>query len=198
MGSPARDFACRHLELLREEREAEVAQARAWQESISLKELQRRGVCLPKLEMASQRTGLYGRLLVTFQPRKQGPELAELPCHSFGPGDIVGVYGMAGQRDQLATGIVTRMAPKSITIAVDEPQNSLESFDQENYYCLLKLANDVTYKRLKNALNTLSQYHSGPSSCLIDVLFGSSEPSDSSDTRVTSTNVLKFCFQSTP
>lgn len=71
-------------------------------------------------------------------------------CNDLSPtGDIVGLYEMAGQRDQLATGIVTRMAPKSITVAVDEPQNSFVSLDQEKSYRLLKLANDVTYKRLK-------------------------------------------------
>uniref|UniRef100_A0A672TNH8 Helicase SMUBP-2/HCS1 1B domain-containing protein n=1 Tax=Strigops habroptila TaxID=2489341 RepID=A0A672TNH8_STRHB len=82
----AAEAAERHLELLREEREAELAQSRAWQESVPLKELQRRGVCLLKLHAASQRTGLYGRLLVTFQPRKHDPD-AELPSNSFGPGE---------------------------------------------------------------------------------------------------------------
>lgn len=66
----AAEAAERQLELLREEREAELAERRAWQENVSLKELQRRGVCLLKLQAANQRTGLYGRLLVTFQPRK--------------------------------------------------------------------------------------------------------------------------------
>ncbi|XP_077177382.1 DNA-binding protein SMUBP-2 isoform X3 [Paroedura picta] len=98
---------------------------------------------------------------------------------------------MAGQGVQLTTGIVTRMSPKSIVIAVDEPQNGLVSLDQENSYRLLKLANDVTYKRLKKALNRLSQYRYGPSSGLIDVLFGSSEPSDSNDT-----GLLKFYNES--
>lgn len=60
--------------------------SRAWQESISLKELQRRGVCLLRLQAANQRTGLYGRLLVTFQPRKYDSD-AELPYNSFGPGE---------------------------------------------------------------------------------------------------------------
>ncbi|XP_053123961.1 DNA-binding protein SMUBP-2 [Hemicordylus capensis] len=177
------DFVSRQVELLKEEREAEISEARAWQESISLKELQRRGVCLLKLEVASQRTGLYGRLLVTFQPRKHGSE-AELPCSSFGPGDIVGLYETASQGDQLSTGIVTRITPKSVTVAIDEPQSNLVSLDQVNAYRLLKLANDVTYKRLKRALNTLSQYRSGPASGLIDVLFCSSEPSDTNDAKL--------------
>ncbi|NXN46893.1 SMBP2 protein, partial [Rhinoptilus africanus] len=149
---------------------------RAWQESVSLKELQRRGVCLLKLQAANQRTGLYGRLLVTFQPRKYDSD-AELPCNSFGPGDIVGLYDSAGQGDPLSTGIVTRVTSKAVSVAFEESRDGMLSLDRESSYRLLKLANDVTYNRLKKALNALKQYHSGPASALIDVLFFSSEPS---------------------
>ncbi|XP_042311780.1 DNA-binding protein SMUBP-2-like [Sceloporus undulatus] len=81
------EFVSRQLELLKEEREAEISEARAWQESISFKELERKGVCLLKLEIVSQRTGLYGRLLVTLQPRKYGSQ-SELPSNGFGPGPV--------------------------------------------------------------------------------------------------------------
>ncbi|KAM6067753.1 DNA-binding protein SMUBP-2 isoform 2-T2 [Theristicus caerulescens] len=172
----------RHLELLREEREAELAESRAWQESVSLKELQRRGVCLLKLQAANQRTGLYGRLLVTFQPRKYDSD-AELPYNSFGPGDIVGLYDSAGQGDQLSTGIVTRVTSKAVTVAFEESRDGMLSLDRESSYRLLKLANDVTYNRLKRALNALKQYHSGPASDLIDVLFFASDPSAFSETK---------------
>ncbi|KFQ95864.1 DNA-binding protein SMUBP-2, partial [Nipponia nippon] len=155
---------------------------RAWQESVSLKELQRRGVCLLKLQAANQRTGLYGRLLVTFQPRKYDAG-AELPYNSFGPGDIVGLYDSAGQGDQLSTGIVTRVTSKAVTIAFEESRDGMLSLDRESSYRLLKLANDVTYNRLKRALNALKQYHSGPASDLIDVLFFASDPSTFSETK---------------
>ncbi|NXL52024.1 SMBP2 protein, partial [Podilymbus podiceps] len=155
---------------------------RAWQESISLKELQRRGVCLLKLHAASQRTGLYGRLLVVFQPRKYDSD-AELPCNSFGPGDIVGLYDSAGQGDPLSTGTVTRVTSKAVTVAFEESRDGMLSLDRESSYRLLKLANDVTYNRLKKALNALKQYHSGPASDLIDVLFFSSDPSAFSETK---------------
>ncbi|XP_054054249.1 DNA-binding protein SMUBP-2 [Rissa tridactyla] len=178
----AAEAAERHLELLREEREAELAQSRAWQESVSLKELQRRGVCLLKLQAANQRTGLYGRLLITFQPRKYDSD-AELPCNSFGPGDIVGLYESAGQGDPLSTGIVTRVTSKAVTVAFEESRDGMLSLDRESSYRLLKLANDVTYNRLKKALNALKQYHGGPASALIDVLFFSSEPSAFSETK---------------
>ncbi|TRZ21294.1 hypothetical protein HGM15179_005820 [Zosterops borbonicus] len=171
----AAEAAERQLELLRDEREAEVAQSRAWQETVSLKELQRRGVCLLKLQVASQRTGLYGRLLVTFQPRK-GDSDTELPSNSFGPGDIVGLYESAGQGDPLCTGVVTRVTPKAVTVALEEPRDGDLAVDHERSFRLLKLANDVTYNRLKRALIALKQYRGGPASDLIDVLFFASAP----------------------
>ncbi|XP_069660508.1 DNA-binding protein SMUBP-2 isoform X2 [Haliaeetus albicilla] len=187
----AAEAAERQLELLREEREAEVAESRAWQESISLKELQRRGICLLRLQAANQRTGLYGRLLVTFQPRKYDSD-AELPYNSFGPGDIVGLYDSAGQGDPLSTGIVTRVTSKAVTVAFEESRDGMLSLDRDSSYRLLKLANDVTYNRLKKALNALKQYHSGPASDLIDVLFFSSDPSAFSDTSASSDGPLKL------
>ncbi|NXT00568.1 SMBP2 protein, partial [Jacana jacana] len=155
---------------------------RAWQESVSLKELQRRGVCLLKLQAAAQRTGLYGRLLVTFQPRKYGSD-AELPSNSFGPGDIVGLYHSAGWGEPLSTGVVTRVTSKAVTVAFEESRDGMLSVDRESPYRLLKLANDVTYNRLKRALTALKQYRGGPASELIDVLFFSSAPSTLSETR---------------
>ncbi|NXM92456.1 SMBP2 protein, partial [Oenanthe oenanthe] len=148
---------------------------RAWQESVSLKELQRRGVCLLKLQVSSQRTGLYGRLLVTFQPRKWDSD-TELPSNSFGPGDIVGLYESAGQGDPLCTGVVTRVTPKAVTVALEEPREGELALDHERSFRLLKLANDVTYNRLKRALTALKQYRGGPASDLIDVLFFASAP----------------------
>ncbi|XP_041053108.1 DNA-binding protein SMUBP-2 [Carcharodon carcharias] len=170
-------FVSQNLELLQEERAAEIEETRAWQENISVKELQRCGVCLLKLQVVSQRTGLYGRFLVNFEPRKHEANAA-LPSNNFSPGDIVGLYDSPGSAplDQLASGIVTRITQNSITVAFDEPSDQL-SFDGNCSYKLLKLANDVTYKRLKHALKALSQYHAGPTSHLIDVLFGASEPS---------------------
>ncbi|NWZ74603.1 SMBP2 protein, partial [Acrocephalus arundinaceus] len=155
---------------------------RAWQESVSLKELQRRGVCLLKLQVTSQRTGLYGRLLLTFQPRKWDSD-AELPSNSFGPGDIVGLYESAGQGDPLCTGVVTRVTPKAVTVALEEPRDGELALDHERSFRLLKLANDVTYNRLKRALTALKQYRGGPASDLIDVLFFASAPRAFAETK---------------
>ncbi|NXF92605.1 SMBP2 protein, partial [Eubucco bourcierii] len=155
---------------------------RAWQESVSLKELQRRGVCLLRLQAASQRTGLYGRLLVTFQPRSHEAN-PELPCNSFGPGDIVGLYEAAAQGQPLSTGTVAHVTSRALTVAFQESQQGLPSLERDSSYRLLKLANDVTYNRLKRALQALKQYRGGPASDLIDVLLFSSEPRAFSETK---------------
>ncbi|XP_006893295.1 PREDICTED: DNA-binding protein SMUBP-2 isoform X2 [Elephantulus edwardii] len=178
-------FVSKQLDLLELERDAEVEERRSWQESVSLKELQSRGVCLLRLQVTSQRTGLYGRLLATFEPRKCGPE-AVLPSHSFTSGDIVGLYEAANEGSQLATGILTRVTQKSVIVAFDETHDFQLNLDRENSYRLLKLANDVTYKRLKRALLALKKHHSGPASSLIEVLFGGSAPSPAGDTHALS------------
>ncbi|XP_024430147.2 DNA-binding protein SMUBP-2 isoform X1 [Desmodus rotundus] len=170
-------FVTKQLDLLELEREAEVEERRAWQEGISLKELQSRGVCLLKLQLSSQRTGLYGQLLVTLEPRRCA-SAGVLPSSSLSSGDIVGLYGEGGQ---LATGVLTRITQKSVTVAFDQSCDFQLSLDHENSYRLLKLANDVTYKRLKTALIDLRKHRASPASSLIEVLFGDAAPSPASD-----------------
>ncbi|XP_004481719.2 DNA-binding protein SMUBP-2 [Dasypus novemcinctus] len=174
-------FVTTQLGLLELERDAEVEERRSWQENISVKELQSRGVCLLKLQVSSQRTGLYGRLLVTFEPRKYG-SVPVLASNSFTSGDIVGLYDSADEGSQLASGILTRITHKSVTVAFDETHDFQLSLDRESSYRLLKLANDITYKRLKKALIALKKHHSGPASSLVEVLFGGATPSPAGDT----------------
>ncbi|XP_019712745.1 DNA-binding protein SMUBP-2 isoform X2 [Hippocampus comes] len=173
-------FVSKTLELLQEEREAEIEETRVWKENISLKELQNKGVCLLKLQIGSQSTGMYGRTVVVLEPRKY-LGLSSLPSNSFGPGDIVGLYDSGGcsETSQISTGIVTRVSQISISVAFDDSKDGL-SFDAQALYSLLKLANDVTYKRMKRALDRLNGYNNGPSANLINVLFGEAKPSSHS------------------
>ncbi|XP_038873736.1 DNA-binding protein SMUBP-2 [Salvelinus namaycush] len=169
-------FVSKTLELLQEEREAEIEETRLWQENVSLKDLQSKGVCLLKLQIGSQSTGLYGRSLLLLEPRKH-MGVSVLPSNNFGPGDIVGLYDLDGctPSSQLCTGVVTRISQSAVTVACEDSPDGL-NLDTDALYNLMKLANDVTYKRMKKALNTLNGYSSGPASDLISVLFGYSEP----------------------
>ncbi|KAI1232698.1 hypothetical protein IHE44_0006534 [Lamprotornis superbus] len=82
----------------------------------------------------------------------------------------------AQEGDPLCTGVVTRVTPKAVTVALEEPRDGELALDHEHSFRLLKLANDVTYNRLKRALTALRQYRGGPASDLIDVLFFASAP----------------------
>jgi len=53
---------------------------RILQENIPAKELERRGLCLLRLVIASRHVGLYGRTVLQFEAAK------DLPSHSFTPG----------------------------------------------------------------------------------------------------------------
>ncbi|KAK3594546.1 hypothetical protein CHS0354_023602 [Potamilus streckersoni] len=169
------EFVSKTLKLLEKERETEIEETRILTEKLPAKELQRRGVCLLKLKISSRRSGLYGRTVITFEPNH-----GDLPSHNLTPGDIVGLNPSTGdsQSESLGSGIVTRSSTSAVSVAFDDSQD-LFSLNDDGLYKLTKLANDVTYKRLKRALGDLVKLHSGPASYLVDVLFGQQELSPS-------------------
>lgn len=60
-------------------------------------------------------------------------------------GDIIGLYQAEGQ-EQLGSGVVTRVTQASLTVAFDDTQDGM-NLDRDGLYNLMKLANDVTYRR---------------------------------------------------
>ena len=69
------DFVRRQLDLLNLERDAEISESRKFQENVSAKQLQEKGVCLINLAVQNIRSGLYGRSIVTFVSKIAGKEL---------------------------------------------------------------------------------------------------------------------------
>lgn len=68
---------------------------------------------------------------------------------------------------------MTKVTSTSICVAFsDSPE--LSNIDQSQIFSLVKLANDITHRRLTSALDVLS---GNPSSAVINVLFGISKPS---------------------
>jgi len=163
-------FISEQRRLLALEREAEVEEANILQSNTSIKELCQKGVAVQKVVVGGQVTGLYGRTVITFTSRVIGQEL---PAHSLTSGDIVGVRG-AERTESEVSGVVTWVSPTSLGIAVQVSEVGEEnSLDESCLYSLVKLANDVTYRRLSSALDNLS---SNPSSSLLNVLFNVSPP----------------------
>ncbi|GFO34359.1 DNA-binding protein smubp-2 [Plakobranchus ocellatus] len=169
------EFVNKTLSLLDKEREAEIQETQTLSERLSAKELEKRGVCLRRLQLSSHRSGLYGRMVALFVPeaKHRGKNVKqELPSSNITPGDIVGV-GLTNSSPTdkpLTSGIVLQMSAFNISVAFDESQDILDLDDSASYK-LTKLANDVTYRRLKASLNDLLKYRDGPARRLIDSLF---------------------------
>ncbi|GFU42605.1 DNA-binding protein SMUBP-2 [Nephila pilipes] len=166
-------FAAKHLELLELEREAEIEENKCLQEGCSVKSLQKKGVCIPKLRIFKTSTGLFGRTLLHFEAFYGNSTLA---THTISSGDIVGIGSLNsdGKIEIVTSGVVSRVSDTVITVAFEKNSNFSE-LENEVQYMIVKLANDVTYKRLKRILKALES--KGREHHLVDVLFGDEKPS---------------------
>ncbi|XP_015691310.1 DNA-binding protein SMUBP-2 isoform X2 [Oryza brachyantha] len=117
-----------------------------------------------------------GKTLLEFQPNKGDV----LPPHKFGTHDVVALKPNKADAGSaaLGQGVVYRLKDSSITVAFDDiPEDGLNSPLR-----LEKLANEVTYRRMKDALIQLSKaIQTGPSANLVPVLFGESPPMSTKD-----------------
>ncbi len=174
--SPIDLFVEKHLRLLELERQAEVEETARLQVSLPAQELERRGLSLLRLRVQDEFTGLGGRTLLELEQIQGG----DLPATRIQPGDLVllrsskdsGRPGAAPLRAGDPTAVVFRIKSRRITVAFDElPEDPLKEPLRID-----RVANDITYRRLREALERLRAGKKGPCSRLREVLFGIREP----------------------
>ncbi|XP_027350384.1 DNA-binding protein SMUBP-2 isoform X2 [Abrus precatorius] len=157
--------------LLDLEKEAEISTSIATGASRNLDTAQRRGSTILNLKCVDVQTGLMGKSLIEFQSTKGDV----LPAHKFSTHDVVVLKLNKADlgSNALGQGVVYRLKDSSITVAFDDiPEDGLNSPLR-----LEKVANEVTYRRMKDALIQLSKgVHKGPAADLIPVLFGERPP----------------------
>lgn len=153
------------------EKEAEISASIDSTSSRSLDAAQKKGSTIFNLKCTNVESGLMGKSLLEFQPNKGDV----LPAHKFGPHDVVVLKPNKADPGSasLGQGIVYRLKDSSITVAFDElPEDGLDSPLR-----LEKVANEVTYRRMKDALIQLSKgVQTGPAADLVPVLFGEKPP----------------------
>ncbi|XP_020273755.1 DNA-binding protein SMUBP-2 [Asparagus officinalis] len=153
------------------EKEAEISASIGSSSSRTLDVAQRKGSAVLNLKCTNAETGLMGKTLLEFQPNRGDV----LPAHKFGPHDVVVLKPNKADpgSPSLGQGVVYRLKDSSITVAFDEiPEDGLDSPLR-----LEKVANEVTYRRMKDALIQLSKgVQKGPASDLVPVLFGEKPP----------------------
>ncbi|KAI0383676.1 DNA helicase [Hypomontagnella monticulosa] len=176
-------FARTQLALLDAELQSEIQETSGLISGTSPASLQRAGLAVTNLVISSQRTGLGGRTVIELSPDNATGN--ELPEHGLRPGDIVLVSeqpaGSAKKREvkdlerKGARGVVTRIKKEAIAVAVDEDKEDAASFSGRVW--LVKLADDVTYRRMNLTMEKLRDMGESEYSSFVRVLFGLSSPS---------------------
>jgi DNA polymerase alpha-associated DNA helicase A len=149
-------FAGTQLALLDAELQSELSETASLISNTSPTALQRAGIAITNLSLSSQRTGLGGKTVVELGPdpataRAEG----ELPEHGIRVGDIVVLAeqpaGSAKKREvreleaKGSRGVVTRVGRSAVWVALDAEDD--DNVIGMKRLWLVKLANDVTYKR---------------------------------------------------
>ncbi|EGS17375.1 DNA polymerase alpha-associated DNA helicase-like protein [Thermochaetoides thermophila DSM 1495] len=197
-GSVARD----HLALA--EVQAEIEESSALVSLHSPSALQRAGVALTNLTILSQRTGLGGKTVLELGPDPAFTiSTSELPEHAIRVGDIVLVSelhaqsgikttkrgktkGLAGgdggsgggEKQTGVKGVVTKVGKGTVCVAVEEEDAERgEERIPEGRCWIVKVADDVTYRRMSQTMDKLAKMSEAEYTPFIRVLFGLSSPS---------------------
>ena len=149
-------FATTQLALLEAELQSELLEISSLISNTSPAALQRAGLGITNLSLTSQKTGLGGKTVVELGPdsataSKDG-ELAE---HGVRTGDIVVVSEMpsgSARKKEVSEleskgcrGVVTRVGSRAVWVALNETEGDEGAGGKRLW--LVKLANDITYKR---------------------------------------------------
>ena len=164
-------------ELLDLEHEVELEESQQILSQFNVKQLENRGICIRKLCITGQRCGFYGRTVYKLENSKHLSTLStqnsannnkKVFSSIFSVGNIVSIFTSTTPTEN--SGVVTHINPLSITVAFDQPPFTDQSFDETNV-SLVKMNSDVTYKRLKRALDCLLDNKHGPAKHIISVCF---------------------------
>ncbi|KAK4128836.1 DNA helicase [Parathielavia appendiculata] len=198
-------FASTQLSLLASELAAEIAESSALVSLHSPQALQRAGVALANLIVSAQRTGLGGKTVVELAPDPATTSTStstnssggggDLPEHGIRVGDIVLLAEQGSGRERKrevremegsgVKGVVTRVGRAVVAVAVDEGGGQGKNEDGEGFVAMLgekrvwivKVADDVTFRRMNATMEKLAKMEEREYSPFIRVLFGLSSPS---------------------
>ncbi|KAM9882686.1 DNA-binding protein smubp-2 [Verticillium dahliae] len=176
-------FASTQLALLSSELAADLAQTSTLLASHAPATLQRAGLALTSLLPQARRTGPSGRTLLELAPDPATAKTQDLPEHGLRPGDIVLVAeqpaGAAKKRElreleaKGGRAVVARVRRECVTVALEGEEEG----DWSGRLWIVKLADEVTYKRMNQTMEKLQKMPEAEYSSFMRVLFGLSSPS---------------------
>ncbi|KAI4608092.1 hypothetical protein J4E83_009275 [Alternaria metachromatica] len=179
-------FAASQLTLLDAELQAELSETNALLSSHTPTALSRAGLAILNLNISSIRTGLGGKTVVELgldSAVVAKGEKPDIPEHGIRVGDIVAVQdqpsGSAKKTEKKelekkgASGVVLRVRRENVEIVLDKEDADVPTGGK---LWIVKLANDVTYKRMNQTMNRLQKLGDQEYTPFMRVLFGQASP----------------------
>ncbi|KAL8873118.1 MAG: hypothetical protein Q9174_001365 [Haloplaca sp. 1 TL-2023] len=176
-------FAKCQVGLLASELAAESSQSALLLSSHAPRTLARAGLAITNLTFSSQRTGMGGKTVVELvQDSAVGSGV--LAEHGIRVGDIVrvGQQPKGGEKktekqdmeSNGSEGVIVRVGQKVVQVALDKEGDDSDRFGGRLW--VVKLANDVTYKRMNQTMKKLEKMGESDYSTLTRILFGLDSP----------------------
>ncbi|CAN9245799.1 unnamed protein product [Alternaria alternata] len=179
-------FAASQLTLLDAELQAELSETNALLSSHTPTALSRAGLAILNLNVSSIRTGLGGKTVVELgldSAVVAKGEKPDIPEHGIRVGDIVAVQdqpsGSAKKTEKKelekkgAEGVVLRVRRENVEIVLDKEDADVPTGSK---LWIVKLANDVTYKRMNQTMSRLQKLGDQEYTPFMRVLFGQASP----------------------
>ncbi|KAH8815160.1 DNA helicase-like protein [Xylogone sp. PMI_703] len=189
-------WATTQLALLDQELISELQDITALLNNTTPASLSRAGLAITSLVVSSQRTGLGGKTVVELGPDPAVHSSGELPEHGIRVGDIVLLAeqpgGSAKKREvkeleaKGSRGVIVKVWKAGISVALEKEDDGEEDkVAGLKRGWVVKLADEVTYKRMNQTITKLQKMREEEYSSFIRVVFGLSSPTPvSSDLRL--------------
>ncbi|KAK8088865.1 hypothetical protein PG997_003826 [Apiospora hydei] len=159
-------FANTQLALLDAELQSELQENSCLINNTSPTALQRAGLAIINLVVSAQRTGLGGKTVLEL-----GPDSATFATAAGGQRQKREIKELEKKG---ARGVITKTKREAVAIAIDEDKEDV-SFSGRLW--IVKLADDVTYRRMNQTMKDLEKQTESDYSMFTRVLFGLSSPS---------------------
>ena len=181
-------FAITQSHLIAKEQESEVTENQLLLSSSPPTILARAGLAILNLNVSSLRTGFGGRTVVELALDTAVTSTStDIPEHGIRTGDIVRLSeqpkGSAKKKDveslksKGVEGVVTRIGERAVWVAIGKQGTDTDDEEvPDGKLWLVKLANDVTYKRINQTLTKLLKMPESNYTSLVRVLLGLSSP----------------------
>lgn len=185
-------FVTTQLKLLEQELISSIEETSCQISNRTPKSLSRAGLAITNLVSTSLRTGLGGKTIVELKPDVAIDNDGEIPTNGIRAGDIVALAEQpsgTARKSQVRDlekkgmkGVIVKITNSRLALALEEEKQDLKIGDESEAKQMLllnqkrlwvcKLADEVTHKRMKNAMEHLGRMSEGEYSSLVRLLFG--------------------------